>query len=53
MLQGRIGKNIFLKHYLTPTADYKDRVLEKLHNLRKEVVESGVSNQQKQQTTSS
>ncbi len=34
MLQGRIGKNIFLKHYLTPSSDYKDRVLEAVHKLR-------------------
>jgi Archaeal phage integrase len=37
MLQGRIGKNIFLKHYLTPTGDYKDRVLDALKKLKHEV----------------
>ena len=34
MLQGRIGKNIFLKHYLTPSADYKAQVLEALETLQ-------------------
>jgi Archaeal phage integrase len=37
MLQGRIGKNIFLKHYLTPSADYKDRVLQALENLQSQL----------------
>jgi intergrase/recombinase len=37
MLQGRIGKNIFLKHYLTPTGDYKDRVLDALKKLKHEI----------------
>jgi intergrase/recombinase len=39
MLQGRVGKNIFLKHYLTPSADYKQRVLDALKELQK-LVES-------------
>jgi intergrase/recombinase len=30
MLQGRMGKNIFLKHYLTPSSDYKRDVLKAL-----------------------
>jgi intergrase/recombinase len=34
MLQGRIGKNIFLKHYLTPSADYKAQVLQALEQLQ-------------------
>jgi intergrase/recombinase len=34
MLQGRIGKNIFLKHYLTPSSDYKRDVLKALEQLR-------------------
>jgi intergrase/recombinase len=37
MLQGRIGKNIFLKHYLTPTADFKDQVLSAVEKLRREL----------------
>jgi hypothetical protein len=37
MLQGRIGKNIFLKHYLTPSADYKDRVLQALEKLQRQL----------------
>jgi hypothetical protein len=34
MLHGRIGKNIFLKHYLTPSADYKAQVLQALEQLQ-------------------
>jgi hypothetical protein len=37
MLQGRIGKNIFLKHYLTPSADYKAQVLEALEKLQRQL----------------
>jgi intergrase/recombinase len=37
MLQGRIGKNIFLKHYLTLTGDYNDRVLDALKKLKHEI----------------
>jgi hypothetical protein len=38
MLQGRIGKNIFLKHYLTPDASYKQRVLQALEKLENELL---------------
>jgi hypothetical protein len=37
MLQGRIEKNIFLRHYLTPSSDYKDRVLEAITKLKREL----------------
>jgi hypothetical protein len=37
MLQGRIGKNIFLKHYLTPTRDFKDHILQALEQLQREL----------------
>ena len=37
MLQGRIGKNIFLRHYLTPSSDYKQNVLQALEQLRREL----------------
>jgi hypothetical protein len=37
MLQGRIGKNIFLKHYLTPDSSYKQRVLQVLEKLHKQL----------------
>jgi hypothetical protein len=37
MLQGRIGKNIFLKHYLTPSTGYKDRVLQALEKLQRQL----------------
>lgn len=39
MLQGRIGKNIFLKHYLTPSANYKDRVLQALEKLQQQLLQ--------------
>jgi intergrase/recombinase len=38
MLQGRIGKNIFLKDYLTPTANYKDKGLDVVSQLQKEII---------------
>jgi intergrase/recombinase len=37
MLQGRIGKNIFLKHYLTPSSTYKDKVLDSLYKLQQTI----------------
>ncbi|HJU34756.1 MAG TPA: hypothetical protein VJ695_06520 [Nitrososphaera sp.] len=37
-LQGRISKNIFLRHYLTPSADYKGRILEALSELQKQLL---------------
>jgi hypothetical protein len=37
MLQGRIGKNIFLKHYLTPSADYKVQALQALEKLQQQL----------------
>jgi hypothetical protein len=37
MLQGRIGKNIFLKHYLTPSTDFKDQVLQALKQLQRQL----------------
>jgi intergrase/recombinase len=37
MLQGRIGKNIFLRHYLTPSSDYKIKVLQALEHLQRQL----------------
>jgi intergrase/recombinase len=37
MLQGRIGKNIFLKHYLTPDTSFKMRVLDALEKLQNQL----------------
>jgi intergrase/recombinase len=37
MLQGRIGKNIFLKHYLIPSSDFKTRILKEVHQLRQTI----------------
>jgi intergrase/recombinase len=34
MLQGRIGKNIILRHYLTPSSSYKTEVLKALEKLQ-------------------
>lgn len=36
-LQGRIGKSIFLKHYMTPHSSYKERVLDAVSKLQKEI----------------
>jgi intergrase/recombinase len=37
MLQGRIGKNIFLKHYLTPSSTFKSDVLKALEQLQRQL----------------
>ncbi|MDQ3837017.1 MAG: hypothetical protein M3270_08800, partial [Thermoproteota archaeon] len=37
MLQGRIGKNIFLRHYLTPSSSYKSEVLKALEKLQRQL----------------
>jgi intergrase/recombinase len=39
MLQGRAGKSVFVNHYLTPSSDYKDRVLTAIAELRKTIEE--------------
>lgn len=36
-LQGRISKNLFLKHYLTLDSSFKTRVLNSLHKLKQEI----------------
>jgi len=39
MLQGRIGKDIFLRHYYSPNNNYfKDRVLDAVSQLQKEMI---------------
>jgi intergrase/recombinase len=37
MLQGRIGKDIFLRHYMSPNSNFKDRVLDSLEELQKQL----------------
>ena len=37
VLQGRISRSIFLKHYLTPDSSYKAKVLDALKKLRQEI----------------
>jgi hypothetical protein len=37
MLPGRIGKNIFLRHYLTPSSSYKSKVLKALEKLQRQL----------------
>jgi hypothetical protein len=37
LLQGRVPKSVFARHYFIPTADYKDRVLVAVNKLRKEI----------------
>ena len=39
MLQGRISKNIFLRHYLVPDSSFKIRVLDAVLELQKEITE--------------
>jgi intergrase/recombinase len=38
LLQGRVPKSVFTRHYFTPRADYVDRVLGALNNLKEEIV---------------
>lgn len=35
MLQGRIGKDIFIRHYMMPSSSYKDKVLDAVAGLNK------------------
>jgi intergrase/recombinase len=37
MIQGRIGKDIFLRHYLTPDSSFKSKVLDAISELQKEI----------------
>jgi intergrase/recombinase len=37
MLSGKVGKNIFVRHYYRPSIEYKDRVLKAVSELRKEL----------------
>jgi hypothetical protein len=37
MLSGRISKNIFLRHYYTPSLQYKQDVLDSLHRLKQTI----------------
>jgi intergrase/recombinase len=36
LLQGRVPKTVFARHYFTPSLDYKDRILDALNRLKKE-----------------
>jgi hypothetical protein len=35
MLSGRVGKNIFLRHYYTPSLNYRAKVLDSIQELHK------------------
>jgi intergrase/recombinase len=37
MIQGRIGKDIFFRHYLTPDSSFKSKVLDAISKLQKEI----------------
>ena len=37
LLQGRVGKSILINHYIQPGQDYRDRILEAVKGLQKEV----------------
>jgi intergrase/recombinase len=38
MLQGRLGKDIFLRHYMTPNSNFKNDVLAAVNELQKEIM---------------
>jgi hypothetical protein len=37
VLQGRVSRSIFVRHYFTPVSDYKAKVLQAVHQLQKEI----------------
>jgi intergrase/recombinase len=37
LLQGRVGKSILINHYIQPGQDYRDRILETVDGLQKEM----------------
>ncbi len=37
MIQGRIGKDVFLRHYMTPSNNFKDGVLTSVEQLQKQL----------------
>jgi intergrase/recombinase len=39
-LQGRVNKSVFVRHYLSPSVEYKERVLSVLQQLRNEISKS-------------
>jgi len=38
LLQGRVPKSVFVRHYLTPSLDYKDKVLQALNELKQKIL---------------
>lgn len=40
MLQGRIGKNIFIRHYMTPSNSYRDKIIDAVDRLREQIIAS-------------
>jgi intergrase/recombinase len=37
LLQGRVGKSILVNHYIQPGQDYKERILDAVNELKKEL----------------
>jgi intergrase/recombinase len=37
LLQGRTSRTVLVQHYLTPTTDYKDRILDAVNKLKSEL----------------
>jgi intergrase/recombinase len=37
LLQGRVPKSVFARHYFTPSLNYRDRVLQALGKLQKDI----------------
>ncbi len=39
LLRGRVPNSVFVRHYFTPTGDYRDKVLQAVHQLQREIEE--------------
>jgi intergrase/recombinase len=39
LLQGRVSKTVFARHYFTPSLDYRDKVIRALDKLKQQIVE--------------
>lgn len=37
LLQGRVGKSVLVNHYIQPGQNYRDKILDAVHALKKEI----------------
>jgi hypothetical protein len=37
LLQGRVGKSVLVNHYITPSLDYRQKILQALDKLRNDL----------------